>query len=429
MSNLTLKTATALKLSEYQNPFEELFKKGLNFQDYDSVESKIKFLSLLCRTIEKIEGDAENNLNFLTWSGIGTAISGVATLIILPAFIPVIGVSTLAVIAGSFFKTRTEAQTIDIVKRYRLALTSAELLSWATLWQSSGTENFLDALHESSTGEIVDGELYRKENSIDSAINYLAAINRKNLPDFLQVLSAIKSGGSQAATTYNLRSNCDTPQIHPVSTMPLEALPHLSANYEQSNAMATDDKHLWVEQVLKMPFRVLTGDAGSGKSTLERFMISKLKEAGYHVVCINVETNPNVWKGVEVLTTANEINEFFSEFVGGIESRQKQCRALGIDEDDFLSQVASKKTGRDGRVAIFFMESNTFELCGVDPDLWATVLKMSLTNIRKWGYTACLTAQSDNQSSISSKLKGFASRYDEQPRVECIGEQRDFVRC
>jgi hypothetical protein len=73
------------------------------------------------------------------------------------------------------------------------------------------------------------------------------------------------------------------------------------------------------------------------------------------------------------------------------------------------------------------MEANTFELCGVDADLWASVLQMCLTNIRKWGYTACLTAQSDNQTSISSKMKGFSSRYDEQPRVECIVKTDDVT--
>ena len=73
------------------------------------------------------------------------------------------------------------------------------------------------------------------------------------------------------------------------------------------------------------------------------------------------------------------------------------------------------------------MEANTFELCGVDADLWASVLQMCLTNIRKWGYTACLTAQSDNQTSISSKMKGFSSRYDEQPRVECIVKTDDIT--
>jgi hypothetical protein len=190
---------------------------------------------------------------------------------------------------------------------------------------------------------------------------------------------------------------------------------------------ALSNNYQWIDQVLKMPFRVLTGDAGSGKSTLERFMISKLKEAGYHIVCLNTETNPDVWKGVEVLTTSDEINDFLSDFVAGIENRQRECRKLGIDEDEFLMKVAAKQTGRDGRVAIFFMEANTFELCGVDADLWASVLQMCLTNIRKWGYTACLTAQSDNQTSISSKMKGFSSRYDEQPRVECIVKTDDVT--
>jgi hypothetical protein len=68
------------------------------------------------------------------------------------------------------------------------------------------------------------------------------------------------------------------------------------------------------------------------------------------------------------------------------------------------------------------MESNTYEVHGVSPDLWANFLKQSLTNIRKWGFTVCLTAHSDNQTSISSKLSGFSKMIDAAPRVDCIAK-------
>lgn len=188
---------------------------------------------------------------------------------------------------------------------------------------------------------------------------------------------------------------------------------------ESNPVKDSSHKHQWIKQILKLPFRVISGEQGSGKSTLERWMISLLKDAGYYVVVVNPETNPSVWYGVSVLSTASEINEFFGEFIESVRDRQHEARVNGIDEDDYFDFVKQRK-GKDGLVAIFLMESNTYEVHGVDPTLWADFLKQCLTNIRKWGFTACLTAHSDNQTSIASKLKGFSSLLDAQPRIDCI---------
>ncbi|MGI2907661.1 ATP-binding protein [Tolypothrix sp. VBCCA 56010] len=179
------------------------------------------------------------------------------------------------------------------------------------------------------------------------------------------------------------------------------------------------DEYKWINQLLKLPFRVLSGEQGSGKSTLERLMIRLLKDEGYHVVVINPETNPAVWSGVEVLVDAEDIDAFMGAFPGDIRARQGRARERLIDEDDFLTTLKDEQ-GLNGRVAIFLMESNTYEVHGVSPDLLAAFLKQSLTNIRKWGYTVCLTAHSDNQTSVSSALSGFSKLLDSQPRVDCI---------
>lgn len=185
------------------------------------------------------------------------------------------------------------------------------------------------------------------------------------------------------------------------------------------NKFELTEQFHWIYKLLKLPFRVLSGEQGSGKSTLERLMIKLLKEDGYHVVIINPETNPAVWEGVEVLADAESINEFIGAFPEDIRGRQQQARDYKIDEDDFLDHIKDK-SGLEGKVAIFLMEANTYEIHGVDPELWAAFLKQSLTNIRKWGYTVCLTAHSDNQTSISSKLAGFSKMIDSAPRVDCI---------
>lgn len=186
-----------------------------------------------------------------------------------------------------------------------------------------------------------------------------------------------------------------------------------------STKLELDEQYRWIYQLLKLPFRVLSGEQGSGKSTLERLMIRLLKDDGYHIIIVNPETNPSVWGGVQVLTDAPEINIFFESFPATIQDRKQQAIEMGIDEDDYLDYLKGK-SGLEGKVAIFLMESNTYEVHGVDPDHWANFLKQSLTNIRKWGFTVCLTAHSDNQTAVSSKLSGFSKNIDAAPRVECI---------
>jgi hypothetical protein len=188
-----------------------------------------------------------------------------------------------------------------------------------------------------------------------------------------------------------------------------------------TSTLEIDEKFHWIYKLLKLPFRVLSGEQGSGKSTLERLMIRLLKDDGYHIVVVNPETNPSVWQGVEVLADATAINEFMSSFPEMVRERQQEARDLQIDEDDYLDFIKDKSVKR-GKVAIFLMESNTYEVHGVSPDLWASFLKQSLTNIRKWGFTVCLTAHSDNQTSISSKLSGFSKMIDAAPRVDCIAK-------
>ena len=195
----------------------------------------------------------------------------------------------------------------------------------------------------------------------------------------------------------------------------------IESNNSNSTNLELDEKYHWIYKLLKLPFRVLSGEQGSGKSTLERLMIRLLKDDGYHVVVINPETNPTVWSGVQVLADVTAINKFIGNFPEMICDRQQQARNLKIDEDDYLDYIKDK-SGLEGKVAIYLMESNTYEVHGVDPDLWANFLKQSLTNIRKWGFTVCLTAHSGNQTSISSKLAGFSKNIDAAPRVDCIAK-------
>ena len=222
----------------------------------------------------------------------------------------------------------------------------------------------------------------------------------------------------------------ETPVLHPTLNVGvLGGQTNTNSNYEYpiqpttnnqlTNLQSAPTNHWWVKKVFKLPFLVISGEQGSGKSTLERFLIAQLKKEGFHVIICNPETNPELWQGVECLASPVDITNFLVDFPEMVGDRQRQARANMIDEDDYLKYLNAKQ-GRDGRIAVFFQETNTYEVHGVAPQAWADALKQALTNIRKWGFQVIFTAHSDNQTSVASKLKGFSSLLDSQPRIDCI---------
>lgn len=178
----------------------------------------------------------------------------------------------------------------------------------------------------------------------------------------------------------------------------------------------------WLPLILKLPLRIITGAQGSGKSTLERYLISELKKLNYKIIILNPETNPQVWSGVKVLADAEEITKFLKDLPELIKSRAQEARNKGIDEDDYLDHLA--KT-HQARIAIFFQEINTYEAQGVEQQALGNALKQCLTNIRKWGVISTITAHSDNQTSISSSLKGFSDLLNSMPSIQCIETTSD----
>lgn len=243
------------------------------------------------------------------------------------------------------------------------------------------------------------------------------ASSRIQFEDFIKARS-VNHSAQDKIIAYNLLAKAKADKERAKTEILQVKEPEQAAIAATSN-FTLPDEFKWIYKLLKLPFRVLSGEQGSGKSTLERLMIRLLKDEGYHIVVINPETNPAVWSGVEVLVEEQEINTFMEAFPESIRARQRRAREQKIDEDDFLDTLSSEQ-GLNGRVAIFLMESNTYEVHGVNPDLLAAFLKQSLTNIRKWGYTVCMTAHSDNQTSVSSALSGFSKLLDSQPRVDCI---------
>lgn len=187
-------------------------------------------------------------------------------------------------------------------------------------------------------------------------------------------------------------------------------------------------KHQWVKGVAGLPFKVIAGVPGSGKSTMLRFFIQQTKALGNHVIVINPGTAKSVWKGVEVLTGAEEINEFFANFPEMVQKRIDEANEKVIDPDNYLNFIDSeKRKGREGRVSIFLMESNTYRNRNIDLKSFASAFGYFLTDIRKWGFTACFEAQSDNITSICKELEGYSKLFDQQPRIEPIPDMSTGV--
>lgn len=295
-------------------------------------------------------------------------------------------------------------------------LTGLILGAWViwSAWCKSGEsarnkEHIISSRCIVNTLEGDDFHFYRDQYGDDAVVEQLQFAEKLNLGlsndalDFLEEYES-KPALQPAASKAVLEQKLDISSASPTQEQP-------------STALETQ----WIDSVLKLPFRIITGEQGSGKSTLERFMISELNKAGYHIIIINPETNPNIWKGVEVIADPDKITEFFEEFPADVRNRQIEARDKGIDEDDYFDFIEqNNRTGRKGKVAIFFQESNTYEVQGVNAQAIADTFKQCLTNIRKWGYTTCLTAHSGNQTSISSKLKGYSALIDQQPLIECI---------
>lgn len=229
------------------------------------------------------------------------------------------------------------------------------------------------------------------------------------------IITALLTFAGGYLSTQKKESNQETKDV----TVNISQPTSTTEAIDKSTPELTTSNYSWLDKVLKLPFRIISGKQGSGKSTLERFMIAKLVESGWHVIIVNPETNPKVWHGVEVLAEVDEINQFFKDFLQWVRDRSLEARDNNIDEDDYYDRVKIR-SGRDGLVAVFLMETNTYEAHGVDSDAWANFLKQCLTNIRKWGFTGCFTAHSDNQTSVASKLKGFSDLLSEQPRIDCI---------
>lgn len=182
-----------------------------------------------------------------------------------------------------------------------------------------------------------------------------------------------------------------------------------------------EPQHLWYNRVLNEPCKVVTGVSGSGKSTFEHALVQLARQDGQYVVVLYPLTVREARdENSVVLSEPEAITDFLAGFFQSVADRKKECKSLGLDEDEYLPYLEKNKTGKDGRVAMFAMEINNWEASGVYAQLIADFYRLCFTDIRKWGYTLTMTGQSINQGSVASKLENFSDLLKQQTKIKCL---------
>lgn len=180
------------------------------------------------------------------------------------------------------------------------------------------------------------------------------------------------------------------------------------------------DEHKWYREVLNESFKVITGISGSGKSTMENVFIQLARQDNQYIVVLYPNTTRTARdSNAIVLSDVESINDYLNGFNDLVNSRKADAKKRGIDEDDYLDYLSDIK-GETGCIAIYCMEGNNWESQGINPDLLAAFLRLSMIDVRKWGITVTLTGQSFNQGSFCSKLTNFADLLKKQTVIECV---------
>ena len=266
---------SALSYSAVKNPFNVLFYATAESYDTSTVESKIKFLTAIIRSIEQVEGNSENSSNLTQWLSIVSGISGTAVIISAATLNPLPAIATtffgvtsaLITIGGSVLKHQKETPVILNLKRYRLCLKSANIQDWAVLWDLVGVEKFLDALYEGASGQVFEGKLLRKTPSLNAVIDYVASCSGVTSQELIGELKKVKNGrkptlkllGAYNSTVKESVGNAEIPTAPDFNGITLNEL--------RSNAIAIRDALITDSDKSKLPGCVILAAPGAGKTT------------------------------------------------------------------------------------------------------------------------------------------------------------------
>ncbi|BAZ42381.1 hypothetical protein NIES4101_83500 [Calothrix sp. NIES-4101] len=349
---------SAIELSNSKTPFEVLFKNLLqDYGDISTLESKVEFIVELHRAIEALESAAENSLNLTTWGSITCSIAGVATLILAPALAPFVagilsvsaGASAATVIGASVAKHQIESRVVEELQKYRLAITSAEPLEWAVVWHCTSIDSFIKSLHQASRGEVFNGRLMRRNSkpAFNDAVDYSASVSRKSVPDFIKMLSAVKSGDSLSASI---------PVHIPVSPQ-IQASPSPVMGNLRGNAIAIRDSLVNRAADSVLGGCVILAAPGAGKTTFLGSAWGHLKAkhgSNFRSLALVVKkSDVDAFRGVSdkclcvksgVTTAAVAIIKFIDA------STNHTGNISRLFLDDFLTMIKYFETGLKGKL-------------------------------------------------------------------------------
>lgn len=397
--------------------------------DITTVSAKKDALLVLINKIENKEETTENESTAFHWLSITSAFVTAGTITGLSAVNPIMGAiyatgaiaGAITTIGNTFKKNFKDNRTIDELKRYRIALKSANIVDWAALWSYCGDKLFLEAINEASCGNINDGRLYRStddKNPLAAAIDFLSSYSGISRDEIVVKLRAIKAGqiielpSLDTPNANNLPATQrtvlqDNPRLNPADSNannPIDTTPN---NYVD-NTTAIINSLVANADKSKLNGCIIVAAPGAGKTTFLGTAWGRLKQqygSKFKSMAVIIKkTDVKAFSGVAdkvicadgaARLAAVEILKFINDSM----DNHGEVRRLFLD--DFLAlnkEFAAALTG-------LFINLSTYEVVTTrkdDPDaqpLLAT-LYAKLTSLWTVGreYNSCLWVSSHNSN-------------------------------
>ena len=241
------------ELSNNNNPFECLFYRELNQSNTNNLKSKTRFLGNILVTIKDLYDATDNQLQNESYasmtSAICTAITAYSVLLANPLV-----TAPLALLSFTSFafnlkakckKGNLERDVLGQLERYIELLDSVPPEMFATLWEVSGNELFLESLRVGMRG--------KSHDLFTNVASYLASCHGVSMEAFKRELTAVKSG---KPTTLQPPENIHTADTVIQSPTVLQPTPRPKA--------AVINIPVYLAKALKLSLIVGTPGAGKG---------------------------------------------------------------------------------------------------------------------------------------------------------------------
>lgn len=269
---------STLALKNSENPFNSMFLAAYDSSQPNTVEAKTRFIVEVVKSLEHLENNAENESIPMYWASVASALSSTAVIFGVSAINPILGVlaasisvtSALSAIGAATYKHRIDSRILEGLKKYRLALESKPAITWASIWQAIGTDNFLISLSRGASGELVEGQLYRARPTLNEVVDTASQLMGMDAQSFSKMIqNGLPSPSPQIP---NQKEN-------EITLSPALA-PTLSTSLDDLYKVAIASRDALVEKATDscLPGCIILAAPGTGKSTFLGTVWGKLRQ-------------------------------------------------------------------------------------------------------------------------------------------------------